>query len=280
MDQSPAVVVGIDGSRWSVDAAMWAAEEAAHRGVPLRLIYVLEPRGDSESEQRRLADDRACAHVSVRRVIDAIESAGRPVRIDWQIAEGSPSQVLQEASRSAELVCIGSLGIAHATGRRMGSTGQGLVTSAQCPVAIVRSNRHRGGVVVDIDETDEIADSTGILDMAIREAQWRDAPLTALLAGSRSAGELPNPDNRHLQARLRRRIAHHRARPHNLQFDAVVNDGGSMNYLDHHADSIQLLVVGHRRAAEMGELIGRVPAAPGPACGDYTVLIGGRHRRH
>ena len=35
---SPAVVVGIDGSRPAVDAALWGVDEAVHRDIPLRLV--------------------------------------------------------------------------------------------------------------------------------------------------------------------------------------------------------------------------------------------------
>ena len=36
---SPAVVVGIDGSRSAVGAALWAVDEAVSRDIPLRLVY-------------------------------------------------------------------------------------------------------------------------------------------------------------------------------------------------------------------------------------------------
>ena len=40
---SPSVVVGIDGSRSAVDAALWAVDEAVSRDIPLRLVYAIDP---------------------------------------------------------------------------------------------------------------------------------------------------------------------------------------------------------------------------------------------
>ena len=39
----PTVVVGIDGSRSAVDAALWAVDEAVGRDIPLRLVYAVDP---------------------------------------------------------------------------------------------------------------------------------------------------------------------------------------------------------------------------------------------
>ena len=39
----PTVVVGIDGSRSAVDAALWAVDEAVSRDIPLRLVYAIDP---------------------------------------------------------------------------------------------------------------------------------------------------------------------------------------------------------------------------------------------
>ena len=44
---SRSVVVGIDGSHSAIDAALWAADEAVSRDVPLRLVYAIDP-GNTE----------------------------------------------------------------------------------------------------------------------------------------------------------------------------------------------------------------------------------------
>jgi nucleotide-binding universal stress UspA family protein len=271
-NSSPAVVVGIDGSRWSVDAALWAAAEAACRDLPLRLLYVIEPRDDSELTEQHAQEDLACAHVSVRRTVSAVEAQGGPVKIEWEIVAGKPSRILQDASRSAELVCVGAMGIAHATGQRLGSTSGALSTSAHCPLAIIRGDQQPSGkpgsVVVEIDER---PDNARIFDIAIGEARLRGVPLTVLV--TTSTGRLQ------ARAQLDRRIAEYRSRYPDVEFDIVVVRGSTMNHLDHHADSIQTLVVGQHRAAALGELLGR---APGQAQhrGDYTVLIGEHRGRH
>ena len=47
-----AVVVGVDGSRWSLNAVSWAVAEAITRGVPLRLVHAVRSahRGDAAGE--------------------------------------------------------------------------------------------------------------------------------------------------------------------------------------------------------------------------------------
>ena len=49
----PAVVVGIDGSRSAVDAALWAVDEAVSRDIPLRLVYAIDPDTAGTDPQRR-----------------------------------------------------------------------------------------------------------------------------------------------------------------------------------------------------------------------------------
>ena len=39
----PSIVVGIDGSKAAVHAALWAVDEAVSRDIPLRLLYAIEP---------------------------------------------------------------------------------------------------------------------------------------------------------------------------------------------------------------------------------------------
>ena len=49
---SPAVVVGIDGSRTAVDAALWAVDEVVSRDIPLRLVYTIDPNSTSGTDPR------------------------------------------------------------------------------------------------------------------------------------------------------------------------------------------------------------------------------------
>ncbi|MGB8403888.1 MAG: universal stress protein [Mycobacterium sp.] len=276
---STAVVVGVDGSRWSVDAALWATDEAVSRDVPLRLLYVVEPRTHGAFDTEQAARDLACADVSVRRILVAVESTEKPVKIEWEVLQGEPTRVLLTAARSADLVCVGSLGIAHSTGRRLGSTATALSTSAQCPVAIVRSEqrwstqpRH---VVAEIDESPDSAD---ILDAGISEARLRGAPLTVLATWQSELDDIQESGkDEKACARLEKRLARYRLANPEVAFNPVAVRGTTMNYLDRHADSIQLLIVGRSRRCGLGEIVGSAHTTAHPI--GCSVLICQHHHR-
>lgn len=269
---SSAVVVGIDGSQWSVNAALWAIDEAVIRDVPLRLLYVVAPRGHGPIDPEQEARDLACADVSVRRTLVAVESADKPVKIEWEVLQGHPARVLLNAARSADLLCMGSLGIAHATGSRLGSTAATLATSALCPVAIIRNGswstqpRH---VVVEIDES---PDSVNVLDAGIDEARLRGAPLTVLATSHTPLSDTHEhaPDE-NASVRLDKRLARHRLANPDIEFNPVAVNGSTMNYLEHHADSIQLLVISKHRRPGLGEIVGIARAVPSQV--NCSVLI-------
>ncbi len=55
----PSVVVGIDGSRSALDAALWAVDEAVSRDIPLRLVYAVDPDDSSGADPQDAARDLA-----------------------------------------------------------------------------------------------------------------------------------------------------------------------------------------------------------------------------
>lgn len=67
------VVVGLDGSRSALDAALWAVDEAVSRDIPLRLVYAIDP-DHASPEQGNAAGDLAAAETTVRDAVTAIES--------------------------------------------------------------------------------------------------------------------------------------------------------------------------------------------------------------
>jgi len=279
---SPAVVVGIDGSRGAVDAALWAIDEAVERDLPLRLVYAIAPRDGRPVDAQDIARDFATAESAVRYTAMAIESVDKPVKIEVEIVQGQPGTALLSASHGAAMLCVGALGVDRATGRRVGSTVTELLARAHCPVAVVRPNQFKmaepGWVVTEFDDS---PDGTTVLGHALEEARMRNAPLRVLAAWRPRFTDIYDGDacaegTRQAKAHLGRSLARYRRLYPDLDITAVATQGSALNYLARHADSIQLIVLGHQPSAELAEFAGPAPDAAlhGINC---SVLISQRH---
>ena len=137
MDQSAAspIVVGIDGSKHAIRAAVWAVDEAVSRDAQLLLVCVIDP------DSRDLDREYAFARNALHKAWTAAEAAGKPVKLESNVLEGDPVTELVELSRSAEMVCVGSRGTNDSAHHDRGSTAAALAQAAFSPVAIVR-RRH------------------------------------------------------------------------------------------------------------------------------------------
>ena len=262
---APAVVVGIDGSRAAVDAALWAVDEAVSRDIPLRLVYAIDPDASSGSDSQAAARDFASAEIAVRQAFMAVESTDKPVKVEVEILQERPVRALKEASRSASLLCLGSIGHKHISRGRIGSTAAALASAAHCPVAIVHGAtslpREPRWVVAEIDGS---STSDGALLRAIDEARLRRAPLRVLTTWQSQYSDTGDrvavaEENRLATARLERRLTEWRHRYPGLDVDAVAVHGNFLTYVAENAKSIQLLVIAQDRAHGISELIG----APG-----------------
>ncbi|BBZ38056.1 universal stress protein [Mycobacterium conspicuum] len=187
---APAVVVGIDGSRAATHAALWAVDEAISRDIPLRLVYVIDPLQTSGVPDGGHTVARA-ALSDAQRAIDAI---GKPVKIETEVLWGRPLTKLMQESRSAAMICVGSVGLNHA--RRIGGTvATGLAGAALCPVAVIHrpvraaASPEVGAVVAGVD-------NGVVLRHAFEEARLRGVPLRTIGDGSGLA-----------EAQLNRRLA-------------------------------------------------------------------------
>ena len=262
-DQSspPSVVVGIDGSRSALDAALWAVDEAVSRDIPLRLVYAIEPDGavtDHEDSARELAR----AETAVKYAFTAVESTDKPVKIEVEILQEGPTRALLRSSRSAALICVGPTGLKHSTHGRIGSTAAALAASARCPVAVVRGHDPlqvtKKWVVAEVDEFPR---GDGVLRRSMEEAHLRGAPLRVLTTWQPRFTDIHDcravaDGNRLAHAHLDRRLAQWKKRYPDLDVQAVAVHGSTLNYLSKNADSIQLLVVGHERTQGVAALLG------------------------
>ncbi|MGN9807366.1 universal stress protein [Micromonospora sp. L32] len=132
------VVVGVDGSESSRVALGFAAESAAQRRVPLRVVRVVAPpagrRPSDHDERATVAGERAAVEESLAPWRDTFPD----VDVDIEVAPGNPAAALVEASRSAQLVVVGSRGLGGLRGMLLGSVSQQLLQHSSCPVVVAR----------------------------------------------------------------------------------------------------------------------------------------------
>ena len=136
------IVVGVDGSVPSKAALAWAVKQARLTGAAVEAVIawefpatygypVLVPSG---------LDYAGIAAEVVADAIAEVSSPGEPVKIRSIVAEGSPAQVLLDASAGAELLVVGSRGHGGFTEALLGSVGQHCVHHATCPVVVIRDS--------------------------------------------------------------------------------------------------------------------------------------------
>jgi nucleotide-binding universal stress UspA family protein len=259
------IVVGIDGSKAAMCAALWAVDEAVSRDVPLRLLCAIEQGGPQEAEPEAVARKRAIAETAVRHAVTAIEATGQPVKTETEIAEGPPIRSLIGASASAAMVCVGAVGLRHFRPGRVGSTAAALAISAQCPLAIVRDHRSQPGqpanaIVVEVDGS---PDNGVLLGAAMEEALLRNATVQAVICRRTASHDVASDreGDRRALADLDRRLARWKRRYPHLGVESVTVHGTLVEYLAYNPRSVGLVIVGAHNREHLKELAGPVGSA-------------------
>jgi nucleotide-binding universal stress UspA family protein len=138
------VVVGIDGSPESVAALAWASRYASATGAKVRAVHAWHypaafglPEGKApttvtDEVVQRMRDDLAQAVAQVYP-----DQAG--AQVEMQVIYGHPVQVLIDESKAADLLVVGHHGHSAFSGMMLGSVSIHCVTSAACPVVVVRA---------------------------------------------------------------------------------------------------------------------------------------------
>lgn len=269
----PAVVIGVDGSAVALRAALWAADEAVSRDIPLRLVHVIDS-AVAESDDR--GPQAAKAEQCVGRVVRAVESTGKPVKIETEVIRGAAAEILIRLSRFAAMICIGAVGAKHFQHGRIGSTAAAVAGSAHCAVAIIHGGipaiRPNANVILAV--TDDAPDYSPLLETATREAALRDAPLRVIRCWQppRSDPATTTRSDLEIQAQLDRRLAWWRARDPDLRAESVAVHGAFSDYLQTHAAQLQMVIVDARSPGHVREVVG-APGYGALAGSDCVVLV-------
>lgn len=247
------VVVGIDGSEQSTGAALWAAEEAAGRGVRLRLVYVVRTdlRGTLSAEEYRVALTQTKSEVhDVRRRIEAKHPA---VTVDVEIAQGSPAGVLLAESSDAAMICVGSSGIGRLGQAMLGSTAATLAEHASCSVAIIRSPDHvateENQITWVMVPVTIFRENDDVIDAAVDQARLRGRPVLTVGVWHPGFGASQHDD-------LERMVAGWQKRYPDVHIHPVANGTRISRFLNTHPDLSGLVVIDESAAEDVASIIG------------------------
>jgi nucleotide-binding universal stress UspA family protein len=253
MDQSAAspIVVGIDGSKHAIRAAVWAVDEAVSRDAQLLLVCVIDP------DSRNLDREYAFARNALHKAWTAAEAAGSPVKLESNVLEGDPVTELVELSRSAEMVCVGSRGTNDSTHHDRGSTAAALAQAAFSPVAIIqRRHTHKpaaaGRWVLAALET--TTGSHAVLETAFDEAILRKAPILALTPWP-TTDNAGSEHHESVRAKLDRYLAEGDDDEVDVQVSTLPISDHIANLLEQSADIDQLVIVGPDNPNFVAEVI-------------------------
>ncbi|TMR88371.1 universal stress protein [Nonomuraea basaltis] len=186
------IVLGYDGSDFSVQALDWALDEAELRKLPLTLAHAWQwPYGEAAEEAK--AHLRKAAEHVLWHGADCARSTSSGVPVETDLYEGPAAQRLAELSADAALVVVGSRGLSRLPRAVVGSVAGYVADHAGCPVIVVRGPGplpapvDPGPIVVADREPD-----ASVLEFAFGEAALRQ--LVLVTSGDTAAWHAARPE--------------------------------------------------------------------------------------
>ncbi|MEU4833199.1 universal stress protein [Streptosporangium sp. NPDC023615] len=141
------VMVGTDGSAPAGRAVAWAAEDAARRGLPLRIVHACEPwtydipmhtpPGFHDLVAERGRD-------TLRAAADLAGGRAPGLEVVTVLRDGPAAEVLRREAADAAQIVVGSRGLGGFTGLLLGSVSRALAGHLGVPVVVVGPRDHDG----------------------------------------------------------------------------------------------------------------------------------------
>lgn len=183
------LVVGVDGSESSLRAVDWATDEAALRGVPLRLVYASlweRYEGAAPAEGLGGSSEQVMADGIVETAARRAHRRAPEVKVTTDVLPDDAVSVLLNEAHTAAALVVGSRGRSGLAELLLGSVSLTVAGRAACPVIVLRGdqdNQARAGthrrVVLGVGEEPH---STAAARFAFEEAEVRKAALDAVRA--------------------------------------------------------------------------------------------------
>ncbi|NBE93290.1 universal stress protein [Nonomuraea sp. KC401] len=263
------IIVGVDGSRAGLEAAGWAAREAALRRARLTVAHAV-PRWVCDELSARYAEVARWMRDEANSVLTAARDRAlreRPaIVVETTLLPGDPRTALIKAAEQAELLIVGSHGIGGVRGLLVGSVAHGVAAHARTNVVVVGerpATPSRGEIVAGFDGSPP---SLRALDFALAAAGLREARLRVVQAWAwpRPGGFPPaDPDTeQHTLQQLKDQLAERQERHPDIDLVPELVHGHPVEVLKEAAEGADLLVVGSRGHGQLaGMLLGSISQA-------------------
>lgn len=177
------IVVGVDGTKFGLDAVRWAVAEAARRHWAVRCVHVRPDRSAWASPEKLDADEANRAADRLRVAIGVATETNAAVPLDSLVRTGTVTTELFDESSTARALVLGSRGLGRPAEALPDSSILLLAMHAPCPVVVVPGDpippptHPKRSVVVGVDGS---AVSEPALAYAFDAASLRGADLVAV----------------------------------------------------------------------------------------------------
>jgi nucleotide-binding universal stress UspA family protein len=189
------IVVGVDDSDGIRSALRWTANEAAQRGVPVRVVTAYHGVGGHAQRAGQLVAD----------AVDRLHASSPGIVAEAVAVEGDPAQVMLDESKQASQVVLGPHHRKRSSSSALGSVGSAVTAHSQAPVVVLCGPagmpEERAAVVIGVDGTDSSPD---VLAVGFEHAHVHHVPVhavlcwhTDLLASMSWRAAPPAPDSVH-----------------------------------------------------------------------------------
>lgn len=143
------VLVGFDGSKQSVQALQFGAQEATRSGLALTVVCAYSIPVPVYTTLGALPEksEAKFAHAAALKVLDEARGHLRdhPGQVTYRCEHGDATGVMRDLSAEAELVVVGARGRGGFIGRILGSVSSALPAHAYCPVVVVPPQPQQDG---------------------------------------------------------------------------------------------------------------------------------------
>jgi nucleotide-binding universal stress UspA family protein len=176
------ILVGVDGTEVGLGAVRWAAQEAARRDAPLKILHAAPyigqsgPTGEPPPELPRARGITAVAYTVARR-----NAAGVPATTE--VDPDEPVEALLRGAAGSQLVVLGSSTTGAADEMVLATIAARVAGRSPVPVVVVPRRRGplpTGRPVVAILGVGERADDEAVALFAATAAQQTEVPLELL----------------------------------------------------------------------------------------------------